>query len=91
MTSSSYQKDKDTLGVYTPINSNGNGYSDSSSHPKSSMKKWILGGVACIVVALIAVSIFHNPAGKSTKEAMVKADLPVGEDGSLMLFDDLSE
>jgi hypothetical protein len=90
MASSSYQKDKDNLGVYTPINSNGNGYSDSPNNPKSSMKKWILGGVACIVVAVIAVIIFHKPAGKSTEEAMAKADLPVAEDGSLMLFDDLS-
>jgi hypothetical protein len=91
MESSSYQKENNNLGVYTPINSNGNGYPDSSSNPKSSMKKWIVGGVVCIVVAVIAVVIFHKPAGTSTEEAMAKADLPVSEDGSLMLFDDLSK
>jgi hypothetical protein len=83
-TTMSYQQDngKDD---YVPINGNGH------SAPKSNMKKWILGGVAAILVALVAVAIFHKPAGKSTKEAMAKADLPVSDDGTLMLFDDLSE
>ncbi|KAG7360009.1 4-alpha-glucanotransferase [Nitzschia inconspicua] len=80
--STSYQKDNGDAD-FVPINGNGH------SAPRSNMKKWIFGGVAAIVVALVAVAIFHKPAGKSTKDAMAKADLPVSEDGTLMLFDDL--
>jgi hypothetical protein len=85
--STSYQKDNGD-DDYVPINGNGHSSSPSKS---GNMKKWILGGVAAILIALVAVAIFHKPAGKSTKDAMAKADLPVSEDGTLMLFDDLSE
>lgn len=86
--STSYQKDNGD-DDYVPIN--GNGSNGNSSSKSGNMKKWIMGGVAAILIALVAVAVFHKPAGKSTQEAMAKADLPVSEDGSLMLFDDLSE
>ena len=86
----SYQKD-DGKGSYTPID-NGNGSNGHSSSPKSgSMKKWIIAGLVVVVAGIILVATLHKPAGKATEEAMSQADLPVSEDGSLMLFDDRSK
>ncbi|KAL3918607.1 MAG: hypothetical protein SGILL_004154 [Bacillariaceae sp.] len=79
----SYQKD-DGKGAYTPVNGNGH-----SASPKSgSMKKWIIAGLVVVVAGIVLVATLHKPAGKATEEAMSQADLPVSDDGSLMLFDD---
>lgn len=56
------------------------------------MKKWIIAGLLVVVVGVVLIVTLHKAApGASTQEAMAQADLPVNSDGSLMLFDDLSE
>ena len=87
----SYQKD-DGKGSYTPIgNGNGsNGHSNSSTGGKS-RKYWIIAAVVVLVTGIVLVATLHKPTGKATEEAMSQADLPVSEDGSLMLFDERSK
>jgi hypothetical protein len=87
---SSYQKD-DGKGSYTPIDMGNNGNGHSSSGPKGNMKKWIIAGIVVVVVGIILVATLHKPAGKATADAMSQADLPLSDDGTLMLFDDLSK
>ena len=62
------------------------------------IKKWwsengkaIIAGLVVVVAGIVLVATLHKPAGKATQEAMSQADLPVSEDGSLMLFDDRSK
>lgn len=84
----SYQNDTATKGNYTPV-SFGNGSSDGSGG--KSMRKWIIAGVLVVLVGVVLIVTLHKPPGSSTQAAMAQADLPVNKDGSLMLFDDLSE
>jgi hypothetical protein len=83
----SYQKD-DGKGTYQPIDmGNGNGHAPAGT----SMKKWIITGVLVVIVGIVSIVTLHKPPGSSTQAAMAQAALPVSDDGSLMLFDDLSE
>ena len=84
----SYQNDTATKGAYTPV-SNGNGLSGGASG--KSMKKWIISGILVVVVGIVLIVTLHKSPGASTQAAMAHADLPINQDGSLMLFDDLSE
>jgi hypothetical protein len=82
----SYQNDANK-GGYEPINSNGIHPTDKGK----STKKWIISGVVVVVVGVILAVAFHKPAGASTNAAMAKSGLPLNDDGSIMLFDKLSE
>lgn len=82
----SYQHDVNK-GGYEPINGDG-------IHPEvgKSKKKWMISGVIAVIVAVVlAVALRKPAAGASTKVAMDMIGLPIDEDGSIMLFDDLSK
>lgn len=81
----SYQNDVNK-GGYEPIN--GNGIHPTDRNGKST-KKWIISGIAVVVVGIILAFAFHKPAGASTNAAMEKSGLPLNDDGSVMLFDHL--
>jgi hypothetical protein len=79
----SYQNDVNK-GGYQPINGDG-------IHPDigKSRKKWMISGVIIVIVGVILAVTLHKPAGASTDAAMEKVGLPLNDDGSVMLFDDL--
>ena len=80
----SYQNDS-SKGSYESING-------STVHPDSRKKnKWIYAGVVLAIAAISWGKSIHKPAGQSTQIAMKKSGLPINEDGSVMLFDKLSE
>jgi len=81
----SYQHESNK-GGYESINGNGTHPSDSN---EKSTKKWIISAVVIVIVGIILAVTFHKPAGASIDDAMEKAGLPLNEDGSVMLFDDL--
>ena len=55
-------------------------------------KTWLRHSLSFFLLrAVFWVGPFHKTAGASTKAAMAQADLPVSDDGNLMLFDDMSE
>jgi hypothetical protein len=82
----SYQNDTATKGEYMQV-SNGNGTPPGGK----SMKKWIIAGILVVVVGIVLIVTLRKPPGSSTQEAIAKSDLPMSHDGSLLLFDDLSE
>mmetsp|Transcript_43218 Transcript_43218/g.104645 ORF Transcript_43218/g.104645 Transcript_43218/m.104645 type:complete len:1230 (-) Transcript_43218:204-3893(-) len=89
----SYQKGNGAnSSEYEPMINNNGGGSPSSSGGSGSgtWKKWIIGGIAVVLVGVIAVMTLHKPsASANTKAAIEKAGLSVSNDGSLTLFDDL--
>jgi len=76
----SYQK-SDNGGSYAPING------ESKSSPS---KKWIIGTVVVVVIALLGYSATNRP-GAATSAAVAKADLPMNKNGKLKLFDEHSK
>eukprot|EP00980_Cylindrotheca_fusiformis_P015437 scaffold4343_cov144-Cylindrotheca_fusiformis.AAC.15 len=77
---SSYQKG-DYVAV--PVDQDGNTASSGGSK-----KKWIVTSIVVIVLALLAVWVFHKTPGAATDEAVEKANLPKTKTGEIMLFDD---
>ena len=77
----SYQKSDNGGGSYEPING------ESKSSPS---KKWIIGTVVVVVVALLGYSVTNKP-GTATSAAVAKADLPMNKNGKLKLFDEHSK
>ncbi|MGK3751287.1 MAG: hypothetical protein ACI8RD_003587 [Bacillariaceae sp.] len=84
----SYQHDTKKNGEYEPINGNGSHPSDNKG---KSAKKWIISAVIVVIIGIFAAVTFHKPAGSSTDAAIKKSGLPLNEDGSVKLFDNLSK
>ena len=82
----SYQHDT-SKGLYTPIESNGNGISSSAG---TKNKKWLIAGFIIVVLGAIFF-VVHKPAGNVAEDAIKKSDLKFNEDGSIMLVDDMSK
>lgn len=81
----SYQHSTDTSrGEYQSI---GNGVHPSEGGKK---KKWTVVGVLVVLAVILGVSRY-KPAGASTRAAIKKSGLPLNEDGSVKLFDNLSK
>jgi hypothetical protein len=77
---SSYQNDP-SKGEYQPIKTNVDGPA------KSNKKQWVITGAILLVLAIF---VFQKPpAGALTKNAMKNSNLPLNEDGTLKLFDNL--
>jgi len=79
----SYQHDT-SKGLYTPIESNGNGVSPSA---ETKSKKWLITGFIVVVLGAILFAGGHKPVGTSTEDAIKKSNLKLNEDGSIMLVD----
>jgi hypothetical protein len=76
----SYQK-ADNGGSYETIN--------GETKPSTS-KKWIIGTVVVVVIALLGYTVTNKP-GAATSAAVAKADLPMNKNGKLKLFDEYSK
>ena len=82
----SYQHDA-SKGEYETIK-NGDDSMVASGNSSSTKKKWLITGLVLVVLAMF---VFRQPAGASTTDAIKKSDIPLNEDGSVKLFDKLSK
>jgi hypothetical protein len=80
----SYQKDT-SKGEYEPINGN----AIQSSDKNANSKKWLITGIILVIVGVMVVGALNKPSGASTQSVMMKSDISLNKDGSVMLFDKL--
>mmetsp|Transcript_43 Transcript_43/g.76 ORF Transcript_43/g.76 Transcript_43/m.76 type:complete len:1214 (+) Transcript_43:304-3945(+) len=73
-----------TQGGYEPLSS-----SEGVAPEGRKNKRWVYVGAAIAILAVVFGKGVYKPKGASTQNAMKKSGLPMKEDGTVMLFDEL--